>query len=86
MTKSEMSNSDVTLLVPLTFFVRSYVRLSSIITERQLLILSFVVVSADLLVYSACVCREICNHLNVNLFTISSRRTAVAVPSRKSSK
>ena len=51
MSKSELSNNDIVLVVPAAFFVRSYCHLGGIISEKQLLVLSAAFVTVDLVLY-----------------------------------
>jgi len=65
MSKSELSNNDVVLLVPLAFLLRSYCNLDSVISEKHLLVAACAFVCVDLFLYSRAVCAEICQHMKV---------------------
>lgn len=68
MSKSELSHLDVTLFVPLAFFVNAYMSLG--VPEYYILLLSLAFVVVDLILYSRCVCLEICAHMGIELFRI----------------
>ncbi|XP_042239799.1 cholinephosphotransferase 1-like isoform X5 [Homarus americanus] len=68
MTKSEMAYSDASLLGPGSLFLNQYFNCP--IPEQILLYIVCVYVIYDLIKYCREVCLEICNHLNIMLFTI----------------
>jgi len=68
MCKGEISSRDASLLAPLALFLNQY--FNTFISERPLLYLALVWVIIDLLWYCTKVCLEICNYLEVCLFTI----------------
>ncbi len=51
MSKSELANMDITLLVPAAFIVRSYCNLGALISEKQLLALACLFVTVDIVLY-----------------------------------
>lgn len=68
MTKSEMAYSDASLLGPAALFLNQYFNCP--ISEKYLLYCVCVYVIYDLIKYCRQVCLEICEHLNIMLFTI----------------
>ncbi|XP_044737348.1 cholinephosphotransferase 1 isoform X4 [Chrysoperla carnea] len=68
MTKSEMEYMDWSMLGPAMLFLNQY--FNTFIPEYIVLWLCLAWVTFDLLRYSAQICREICDHLRINLFTI----------------
>ncbi|KAK8739088.1 hypothetical protein OTU49_003470 [Cherax quadricarinatus] len=68
MTKSEMAYSDASLLGPGALFLNQYFNCP--IPETILLYIVCVYVIYDLVKYCREVCLEICDHLNIMLFTI----------------
>ena len=68
MCKGEITHRDASLLAPTLLIFNQY--FNSFIPETILLYLSMVWVSLDLIWYCSKVCLEICNYLNVSLFTI----------------
>ncbi|XP_050691772.1 cholinephosphotransferase 1-like isoform X2 [Eriocheir sinensis] len=68
MTKSEMAYSDASLLGPGALFLNQYFNCP--IPEKALLYVVCVYVIYDLIKYCRQVCLEICQHLNIMLFTI----------------
>jgi len=68
MCKGEISHRDAAMLAPLLLIVNQY--FNTIISEAFLLYVSMVWVVLDLVWYCAKVCLEICNYLDVSLFTI----------------
>ncbi|XP_016843699.1 choline/ethanolaminephosphotransferase 1 isoform X8 [Nasonia vitripennis] len=68
MTKNEMQYLDSSLIGPAMLFLNQY--FNFFIKEYYVLWLCFIWVTLDLLRYSAQVCTEICDHLNIQLFRI----------------
>ncbi|XP_014228034.1 cholinephosphotransferase 1 isoform X2 [Trichogramma pretiosum] len=68
MSKSEMQYLDSALLGPAMLFLNQY--FNFFIKEYIVLWLCFIWATVDLLWYSAKVCLEICDHLNIHLFKI----------------
>ncbi|XP_058810789.1 choline/ethanolaminephosphotransferase 1 isoform X3 [Phymastichus coffea] len=68
MTKSEMQYLDSSLIGPAMLFLNQY--FNFFIKEYYVLWLCFIWVTFDLLRYSAQVCLEICDHMNIELFRI----------------
>ncbi|XP_042891824.1 choline/ethanolaminephosphotransferase 1-like isoform X2 [Penaeus japonicus] len=68
MTKSEMAYSDASLLGPAALFLNQYFNCP--ISEKYLLYCVCAYVIYDLIKYCRQVCLEICEHLNIMLFTI----------------
>lgn len=68
MTKSEMAYTDASLLGPGALFLNQYFNCP--IPEQILLYVVCVYVICDLIKYCREVCLEICDHLNIMLFTI----------------
>merc|ERR1719309_1174915 len=68
MCKGEISHRDAAMLAPLLLITNQY--FNTFISERFLLYVSLIWVTVDLLWYCAKVCLEICNYLDVSLFTI----------------
>ncbi|XP_063840307.1 cholinephosphotransferase 1-like isoform X1 [Scylla paramamosain] len=71
MTKSEMAYSDSSLLGPGALFLNQYFNCP--IPERTLLYVVCAYVIYDVVKYCRQVCLEICQHLNIMLFTIVPR-------------
>jgi len=69
MSKSELDTTDVSMLVPLALWLHNYLEWE-LISQRLILILSSIFVVVDVSLYSAQVCREICDHMNLYLFKI----------------
>ncbi|XP_047491543.1 choline/ethanolaminephosphotransferase 1-like isoform X3 [Penaeus chinensis] len=68
MTKSEMAYSDASLLGPAALFLNQYFNCP--ISEKYLLYCVCAYVIYDLVKYCRQVCLEICEHLNIMMFTI----------------
>ncbi|CAL4124098.1 unnamed protein product, partial [Meganyctiphanes norvegica] len=68
MTKSEMNYTDTSLIGPAALFLNQY--FNSPINENTLLWIVCVYTMYDLFKYCTEVCLEICEHLNIKLFTI----------------
>ncbi|XP_023246239.1 choline/ethanolaminephosphotransferase 1 isoform X1 [Copidosoma floridanum] len=68
MTKNEMQYLDSSLIGPAMLFLNQY--FNFFIKEYYVLWLCFTWVTLDLLRYSAQVCTEICDHLDIQLFRI----------------
>merc|ERR1719336_3507136 len=68
MCKGEISHRDAAMVAPLILITNQY--FNTFISERVLLYISMVWVVVDLLWYCSKVCLEICNYLDVSLFTI----------------
>ena len=68
MCKGEITNRDASLLAPTLLILNQY--FNTFIPETLLLYFSLVWVGLDLVWYCSKVCLEICNYLNVSLFTI----------------
>ncbi|XP_063593631.1 choline/ethanolaminephosphotransferase 1-like isoform X2 [Penaeus indicus] len=68
MTKSEMAYSDASLLGPAALFLNQYFNCP--ISEKYLLYCVCAYVIYDLIKYCRQVCLEICEHLNIMMFTI----------------
>ncbi|XP_011498346.1 PREDICTED: cholinephosphotransferase 1 isoform X3 [Ceratosolen solmsi marchali] len=68
MTKNEMQYLDSSLIGPAMLFLNQY--FNFFIKEYYVLWLCFIWVTLDLLRYSAQVCTEICDNLNIHLFKI----------------
>ncbi|KAJ8675678.1 hypothetical protein QAD02_011464, partial [Eretmocerus hayati] len=68
MTKNEMEYLDSSLIGPAMLFLNQY--FNTFFTEYYVLWLCFIWVTFDLLRYSAQVCLEICDHLNIYLFRV----------------
>ncbi|XP_075212579.1 choline/ethanolaminephosphotransferase 1 bbc isoform X2 [Lycorma delicatula] len=69
MTKNEMEYLDSALVGPLMLFLNQY--FNFFIPEHIVLWLCLLWVTFDLLRYSSQVCREICDHLHIQLFRIT---------------
>lgn len=68
MCKGEISHRDAAMLAPLLLITNQY--FNTFISETFLLYVSLIWVTVDLLWYCSKVCLEICNFLDVSLFTI----------------
>ncbi|XP_015597881.1 choline/ethanolaminephosphotransferase 1 isoform X14 [Cephus cinctus] len=68
MTKNEMQYLDSSLIGPAMLFLNQY--FNFFIDEYYVLWLCFIWVTLDLLRYSAQICLEICDHMNIMLFRI----------------
>jgi len=68
MTKSEMEYLDMSLLGPFILFMNQY--FNCVVREDRLLWLSLILVTIELVRYSKKVCLEICESLNIYLFSI----------------
>jgi len=68
MCKGEITHRDASLFAPMLLILNQY--FNSFIPETLLLYFSLVWVGLDLVWYCSKVCLEICNYLNVSLFTI----------------
>merc|ERR1719336_3331174 len=68
MCKGEITHRDAAMVAPLILITNQY--FNTFISERYLLYISMIWVVVDLLWYCSKVCLEICNYLDVSLFTI----------------
>jgi len=68
MCKGEISHRDAAMLAPLLLIINQY--FNTFLPETVLLYISVVWVLVDLIWYCSKVCLEICNYLEVSLFTI----------------
>merc|ERR1712066_1144003 len=76
MCKGEISHKDAALLAPLLLIINQY--FNTFVSETFLLYVSMIWVVMDLLWYCSKVCLEICNYLDVSLFTIPYNSAAQA--------
>jgi len=76
MCKGEISHKDAALLAPLLLIINQY--FNTFVSETFLLYVSMIWVVMDLLWYCSKVCLEICNYLDVSLFTIPYNPAAQA--------
>lgn len=78
MTKSEMEYMDWSLIGPAMLFFNQY--FNTFIPEHIVLWLCMVWVTLDLIRYSTQICREICEHLHIELFSISYAGVSQRIP------
>eukprot|EP00092_Neocalanus_flemingeri_P010195 GFUD01010986.1.p1 GENE.GFUD01010986.1~~GFUD01010986.1.p1 ORF type:complete len:412 (+),score=82.52 GFUD01010986.1:65-1300(+) len=68
MCKGEISHRDAAMVAPLLLIINQY--FNTFLPETFLLYISMIWVTVDLIWYCSKVCLEICNYLDVSLFTI----------------